>query len=72
MDGEWIRLAHLEIPGCKVFVRPTSYLVMGEEERDAAWARDVAECRYPANLWIAVMREVQIRGLGVQIESKQE
>ncbi|MBX6396383.1 MAG: hypothetical protein IRY98_11910 [Alicyclobacillaceae bacterium] len=68
MDGEWIRLEHLEIPGCKVFVRPTSYLLMSEEEREAAWARDVAECRYPVNMWIAVMRDMQMRKLAASRE----
>jgi len=53
---EWVRLENRELPNCKVFVSPDSYLLMTPIEREARWSEDVEKENYPASLWIEAMR----------------
>lgn len=37
MSDEWIRLEEYEVPGCKLYVRHSSYTLMTAEERELIW-----------------------------------
>ncbi|GMA52015.1 hypothetical protein GCM10025857_68180 [Alicyclobacillus contaminans] len=53
---EWVLLR--ECDGCRVFVRPTSYLLMDPEERDTKWEADAKAGVYPAALWVETFRAI--------------
>ncbi|MFD1677432.1 hypothetical protein [Alicyclobacillus fodiniaquatilis] len=67
---EWIRLNDLEIPGCRVFATPTSYTLMTDDDREAAWARDVETQSGPAAMWIAACAAVEHAKIRELRESK--
>lgn len=58
LDEDLIYVPEVSIPGCKVYVPPTSYVLMEPEERERKWVDDVKNNRYPACLWIQVARRL--------------
>ncbi|WP_067622826.1 hypothetical protein [Alicyclobacillus acidiphilus] len=67
---EWIRLDDFEIPGCRVFVTPTSYTLMTDDDRERQWAQDVATQSGPAAMWIAACAAVEHAKIRELRESK--
>lgn len=62
VSEEWIEMKKYEGNHCKVFAKPTSYLLMDPEEREQKWLDDVKHGRSPAYEWLETMREMKRKG----------
>lgn len=58
-EDDWVELTDVSTPKIKVFVRPTSYMLMTREERERRYLDDIAHDRGWASEWAQVTLRLQ-------------